>query len=227
MDKTELKKLQIEIKNKKNEIDKFYTKSLTRLTDLLKEIVSKLDEITIRYNKLIQRGIEKSNRENFHTNISSTNQIENELESLVLEYNFLEESKKINETKIEEMGIKVGNFNNICNHFNQDEKEDLYGIDHILDLELESIKQNYNGLYNFYVNNGNSYNTTHHQRAAFGSISNHGGYLNKSKHNDMSIKDIKELCKANQIKLSKKVNDKTVVYTKKELITKLKRKKLL
>jgi hypothetical protein len=49
----------------------------------------------------------------------------------------------------------------------------------------------------------------------------------KSKHTDMNMKDIKELCKANQIKLSKIVNDKTVVYTKKELITKLKRKKLI
>ena len=49
----------------------------------------------------------------------------------------------------------------------------------------------------------------------------------KSKHLDMSMKDIKGLCKANQIKLSRVVNDKSIVYTKKELITKLKRKKLL
>jgi hypothetical protein len=56
-----------------------------------------------------------------------------------------------------------------------------------------------------------------------------GARRNKSKSNnaDMNMKDIKELCKANQIKLSKIVNDKTVVYTKKELITKLKRKKLI
>lgn len=51
-----------------------------------------------------------------------------------------------------------------------------------------------------------------------------GGYL----HNKaMTIKDIKELCKANQIKLSKVVDNKRVVYKKKELITRLKRKKLL
>ena len=43
----------------------------------------------------------------------------------------------------------------------------------------------------------------------------------------MNVKDVKELCKANQIKLSRVVNDKRVAYTKKELITKLKRKKLL
>jgi hypothetical protein len=56
-----------------------------------------------------------------------------------------------------------------------------------------------------------------------------GGRRNKSKskHTDMSMKDIKGLCKANQIKLSKTVNDARVVYTKNELITKLKRKKLL
>jgi hypothetical protein len=41
------------------------------------------------------------------------------------------------------------------------------------------------------------------------------------------MKDIKELCKANQIKLSRVVEGKRVAYKKKELITKLKRKKLL
>uniref|UniRef100_A0A6C0LAK7 Uncharacterized protein n=1 Tax=viral metagenome TaxID=1070528 RepID=A0A6C0LAK7_9ZZZZ len=49
----------------------------------------------------------------------------------------------------------------------------------------------------------------------------------KPKHDDMTMKDIKELCKANQIKLSRVVEGKCVVYNKKELITKLKRKKLL
>ena len=53
------------------------------------------------------------------------------------------------------------------------------------------------------------------------------GRHNKSNCADMSMKDIKDLCKANQIKLSRVVNDKSVVYTKKELITKLKRKKLI
>jgi hypothetical protein len=55
----------------------------------------------------------------------------------------------------------------------------------------------------------------------------YGGRRNKLNHADMNMKDIKEMCKANQIKLSRIVNDKRVVYTKKELITKLKRKKLL
>ena len=50
-----------------------------------------------------------------------------------------------------------------------------------------------------------------------------GGYRNLN----MNAKDVKELCKANQIKLSRVVNDKRVAYTKKELITKLKRRKLL
>jgi hypothetical protein len=49
----------------------------------------------------------------------------------------------------------------------------------------------------------------------------------KPKHEDMTMKDIKEMCKANQIKLSKVVEGKRVVFKKKELITKLKRKKLL
>jgi hypothetical protein len=49
----------------------------------------------------------------------------------------------------------------------------------------------------------------------------------KPKHDDMTMKDIKELCKANKIKLSRVVEGKHVAYNKKELITKLKRKKLL
>jgi hypothetical protein len=49
----------------------------------------------------------------------------------------------------------------------------------------------------------------------------------KPKHEDMTMKEIKEMCKANLIKLSKVVEGKRVVYKKKELITKLKRKKLL
>ena len=47
------------------------------------------------------------------------------------------------------------------------------------------------------------------------------------RHREMNVKDIKELCKANQIKLSRVVDGKRVAYTKKELMTKLKRKKLL
>jgi hypothetical protein len=53
-----------------------------------------------------------------------------------------------------------------------------------------------------------------------------GGRRNKPAYDTMTMKDIKELCKANQIKLSRVVNDKRVVYKKKELITKLKRKKV-
>ena len=47
------------------------------------------------------------------------------------------------------------------------------------------------------------------------------------RHREMNLKDIKELCKANQIKLSRDVDGKRVAYKKKELMTKLKRKKLL
>jgi len=47
------------------------------------------------------------------------------------------------------------------------------------------------------------------------------------RHREMNLKDIKEVCKANQIKLSRVVDGKRVAYKKKELMTKLKRKKLL
>lgn len=57
--------------------------------------------------------------------------------------------------------------------------------------------------------------------------SNIGGRRNKPAYDKMTMEDVKELCKANQIKLSRVVNDKRVVYKKKELITKLKRKKVI
>jgi hypothetical protein len=44
---------------------------------------------------------------------------------------------------------------------------------------------------------------------------------------DMNMKDIRGLCKVNQIKLSKTKDGVRVIYTKKELITKLRRKKIL
>jgi len=44
---------------------------------------------------------------------------------------------------------------------------------------------------------------------------------------DMNMKDIRGLCKVNQIKLSKTKDGVCVIYTKKELITKLRRKKIL
>jgi len=47
------------------------------------------------------------------------------------------------------------------------------------------------------------------------------------RHREMNMKDIKEVCKANQIKLSRVVDGKRVAYKKKELMTKLKRKKLM
>jgi len=55
-------------------------------------------------------------------------------------------------------------------------------------------------------------------------ISGGGRYHNNT---TMTMKDIRELCKDNQIKLSRVVNDKRVVYKKKELLTKLKRKKVV
>jgi hypothetical protein len=51
--------------------------------------------------------------------------------------------------------------------------------------------------------------------------------ISDGRHHEMNLKDIKEVCKANQIKLSRVVDGKRVAYKKKELMTKLKRKKLL
>ena len=58
-------------------------------------------------------------------------------------------------------------------------------------------------------------------------ISKIEGLQSAGYHREMNMKDIRELCKANQIKLSRVVDGKRVAYKKKELMTKLKRKKLL
>ena len=49
----------------------------------------------------------------------------------------------------------------------------------------------------------------------------------KSNHATMNMKDIRRLCKANQIKLSTTKDGVRIIYKKKELITKLKRRKIL
>jgi hypothetical protein len=54
---------------------------------------------------------------------------------------------------------------------------------------------------------------------------NGSGHYNYS--NNTNMKNIKELYKANQIKLSRVVNNKRVAYAKKELLTKLKKKKII
>ena len=224
------------IQRKITKINTFYKDSIERLNVLQHKIDIKIRDISIKYYELTRRGITKSNRENFHTNISSVSQIENEKDSLFLEYNILENQKVIINKKIDELITKQTVINNVINTF---EENDIDAILSYLKFVSDSIKienpELYNAhiynteLYNAHINNGIPYNamSPHTQRAAFGSVSNRGGNLNKSKHPDMSMKDIKDLCKANQIKLSKTLNNSRVVYTKKELITKLKRKKLL
>jgi hypothetical protein len=60
-------------------------------------------------------------------------------------------------------------------------------------------------------------------------IENSNGISGGGRHhnNTMTMKDIRELCKDNQIKLSRVVNDIRIVYKKKELLKKLKRKKVI
>jgi hypothetical protein len=54
-----------------------------------------------------------------------------------------------------------------------------------------------------------------------------GGRRNQLKHAEVKMKVIKGLCKANNIKLSRVIDGKRVPYNKKELLTKLKRKKII
>lgn len=89
-----------------------------------------------------------------------------------------------------------------------------------INKSLEFIKINYKtDVSSSYYNNLYDPKFTHPKST--------GGRRNKSIYTDMKMKDIKELCKANQIKLSTTVNDKRIIHTKKELITKLKRKKII
>lgn len=95
-------------------------------------------------------------------------------------------------------------------------------IEYIIE-DLVNIK-NEDDIYNFFTKMKNfQKNNVYDER----SQTNGGRRCNHPKHTDMKMKDIKELCNANQIKLSKVVGDKRVVYKKKELITKLKRKKVI
>ena len=86
------------------------------------------------------------------------------------------------------------------------------------------------GALNKYLDDTNSFIETHlnakinrhHYKVYYAPLERSGG---KSKLKSQS-KRIKELCKANQIKLSRIIDGKRVVYKMKELITKLKRKKI-
>lgn len=107
----------------------------------------------------------------------------------------------------------------------------------LFDDDILSIKGNYHTNYgiDYFYNNGDE------NRFTLDEIRKMEGYKEggsrrikaspkskaKPKHDEMTMKDIKEMCKANQIKLSKVVEGKRVAFKKKELITKLKRKKLL
>lgn len=95
-----------------------------------------------------------------------------------------------------------------------------YTYEKFINKSLEFIKRNYQiDVSSSYYNNLYDPKFTHPKLT--------GGRRNKSIYTDMKMKDIKELCKANQIKLSTTVNDKRIIHTKKELITKLKRKKII
>jgi hypothetical protein len=115
--------------------------------------------------------------------------------------------------------------NNINIIYNQciSEYDNMNRMGNIYDLNnLNNLnREHYTKIRNFYISQILPQINIANQEIQY------GGRRNKLNHADMNMKDIKEMCKANQIKLSRIVNDKRVVYTKKELITKLKRKKLL
>jgi hypothetical protein len=117
------------------------------------------------------------------------------------------------------------------NYGEDNDEEDNYGEEDILFIyEKDKIKTPLEDLREYPY-----YNTLHKILEQNKELFNGGSRRNKPKpkpkakpkHEDMTMKDIKEMCKANQIKLSKVVDNKRVVFKKKELITKLKRKKLL
>jgi hypothetical protein len=101
---------------------------------------------------------------------------------------------------------------------------DVYHIKKLYTKSLENIKERHTEYYKRLYDT-NYYSSLYNPQFERSKIS--GGRRNKSIYADMNIKYVKGLCKANQIKLSQTKNEKRVVYTKKELITKLKRKKII
>jgi hypothetical protein len=95
------------------------------------------------------------------------------------------------------------------------------GLDRLFNLKINTDKDKLDAVKHFDNINkklfGENYNIDEYK----------GGRRNKPTYDTMTMKDIKEHCKANQIKLSRVVNDKRIVYKKKELLTKLKRKKVI
>jgi hypothetical protein len=107
-----------------------------------------------------------------------------------------------------------------------DNEADVDHIKHLYAISLRNIAQksaDYKNLYD--TNYYSSLYNPQFERSKIPDVT--GGLRNKSIYTDMNIKYIKGLCKANQIKLSQTKNEKRIVYTKKELITKLKRKKII
>ena len=167
---------------------------------------------TAPYNQYIDESVDESKRIDYYTYIYM-------LYNVVRNDNMFSANDKIKDEALRtaiELGPEELQQDQEINKEMQDMYDESESAEDILDY---AISNNYGKDYNYYK----GYPTE-------------GGYRRnkatpkskaKPKHEDMKMKDIKELCKANQIKLSKVVEGKRVVYKKKELITKLKRKKLL
>ncbi len=143
--------------------------------------------------------------------------------------NISEESTEIYKTAYDKAREELNNSLNLTNSFNSNSNNNTRAAQGSYSAEVQHV----------YNDNRNAVPSEF--RDGFGYGFNAGSRRNKAtpkpkptpkakpkpKHEDMTMKDIKELCKANLIKLSKVVDNKRVVFNKKELITKLKRKKLL
>jgi regulator of replication initiation timing len=125
-------------------------------------------------------------------------------------------------TKLLETSMKVLRMINVKLKREQDKDEEISKNNQILS-ELQGLDSQLNmvtdkeGLKSYFkkiVNFENNYRTG-------------GGRRNQSKYADVKMKVIKGLCKANNIKLSRVIDGKRVPYNKKELLTKLKRKKII
>jgi hypothetical protein len=116
----------------------------------------------------------------------------------------------------------------LTNWLNDESKQNVGFINDLYDNTLKYIKKNYQKTYeNLYKPNyyQKLYDSEFTPKSKSSTLK--GGYRNKSNYLDMKLNYVKDLCKANQIKLSTTKNDMRVIYTKKELITKLKRKKII
>ena len=222
MDVTNIERDMVNI-DEPDEIIMLYREKAKILYDLLANIKKKYSELSSSFSSLINPDHNNinsyivTNKENLNPNdVDNTfkiNKIRDIVDVLVKIHDFINK-ELLKEFKINLITYKIEK-NEMMSRYLDDTENNLYIKKHYKELEKQKTIEYFETKVIPVI------------EFAEEALNQKGGRRNKLNHADMNMKDIKELCKANQIKLSKTENNKRVVYTKKELITKLKRKKVI